>query len=351
MKLTLSLFVVFMLIQVTICDFCPQNTTRPDAEVNQLIQEIKAQSMESNRLLVLEKYINSSSLAFTGLQVTNIVPRFSFTDGKCSAVKMLNPYIIGMTTDDIINLLNTISFSNEKLTVLQTVATTLLDATDLHKQKIIDNFSMSSDKARAKEILANIVSRNCVFGTVTEAVAIFLIDLSGSMDTKFIDPTTGNTSTRLQFVSAQLSKVIAEQLKSYQKFNIIGFASTTFPWQATVVNATKDNIESAKKYISTLVTKGGTNLMLGLRKAFEEKDDLRGLYLLSDGIPNEGITDSAQIIKNLQELIAARKNKVIVNTTAFLLGKSSAEEKEKSAKLMRMIAESTGGVFRNMDMN
>lgn len=44
---------------------------------------------------------------------------------------------------------------------------------------------MSSDKQEARNILKNVVSRDCIFGTVTENVATFVIDISGSMDYTF----------------------------------------------------------------------------------------------------------------------------------------------------------------------
>lgn len=55
---------------------------------------------------------------------------------------------------------------------------------------------MSSDKAKATEILKNIASRDCVFGTITEKVATFIIDISPSMEYTFTTD-DGTKMTRL----------------------------------------------------------------------------------------------------------------------------------------------------------
>lgn len=72
------------------------------------------------------------------------------------------------------------------MTVLKVVAPLLNDATDDNKEFIVNKcFSFSSDKTDARNILKDIASRDCIFGTVTEKVATFIIDVSGSMDYNF----------------------------------------------------------------------------------------------------------------------------------------------------------------------
>lgn len=57
---------------------------------------------------------------------------------------------------------------------------------------------MSSDKKKAREILDKVVERNCLFGSVDEKVAVFVIDISGSMDYTF--KTELGTTSRLNYV-------------------------------------------------------------------------------------------------------------------------------------------------------
>lgn len=62
------------------------------------------------------------------------------------------------------------------------IADTLNDTSDAMKNYIVNNaFTFSSDKLVAQQILQNAKQRNCIYGTITENVAIFVIDASGSM--------------------------------------------------------------------------------------------------------------------------------------------------------------------------
>lgn len=62
----------------------------------------------------------------------------------------------------------------------------------------------------------------------------------------------GTTSTRLAFVKQQLISTISEQLKDYQKFNIVSFGSSAYNWQTTNIAANAANIASAIKYLNGL---------------------------------------------------------------------------------------------------
>lgn len=103
-------------------------------------------------------------------------------------------------------------------------------------------------------------------------------------------------------------------------FNIIVFSNSAAKWKSDYVSATSDNISAAITYINNLKTSGATNISSGLDLAFSTKADLRGIYLLSDGVPNSGITSVAGIQKYLTDKNAARTNKVRVNAISFILG-------------------------------
>lgn len=68
---------------------------------------------------------------------------------------------------------------------------------------------MSSDKAKAKKILDNGRLRNCIFGTVDENVATFIIDVSPSMEAIFVS-SDGKTYNRLEFVKKQIKETISK---------------------------------------------------------------------------------------------------------------------------------------------
>jgi len=84
-------------------------------------------------------------------------------------------------------------------------------------------------------------ARDCIFGSVTALSATFVIDVSGSMDTRFT--LNGTTYSRLSYVQQHLSQVISEQLKPYQQFNVIIYSSSARALFSAPVNATTANIK------------------------------------------------------------------------------------------------------------
>lgn len=202
-------------------------------------------------------------------------------------MELLNPYILTLTSKNIADILNQFTFSNNKMSALKLIANTLSDVSDASKQVIINTFTFSSDKNDATEVLNGISARNCIYGTITEKVAAFVIDVSLSMDYTF--KANGETISRLQFVKAQLTKTLAEQLKPYQKFNIFNFGQSAAQWKPDYVDATPENIQAAITFIKNLKTMSSTNISAGLDLAFNTKQSLNAIYLLSDGVPNAGI--------------------------------------------------------------
>lgn len=121
------------------------------------------------------------------------------TDDKKQALEVMEPFIYGFTTDEMIPIISSINMSSDKLDVLRLLAIDILDLTEENKERIIKIFSFSSDKKTARAILDGIPPRNPLFGNVTENVATFVIDISGSMDYTF-KTDEGKTMTRLNFV-------------------------------------------------------------------------------------------------------------------------------------------------------
>lgn len=88
------------------------------------------------------------------------------------------------------------------------------------------------------------------------------------------------------------------------------------------------------------------------------------IYLLSDGEPTHGITNTRDIIADIQSWNLRRKNPVRINTIAFLMGHYTNDPKVlyfyevifliiiyQPRQLMASIAATTGGVYRCLDPN
>jgi hypothetical protein len=248
--------------------------------------------------------------------------------------------------DEVIEIINTFSFSNDKLKVLPTVMSVIIDARN--KLKIVDAcFSMSADKDAAKKILDGLVPRSCVFGTVTEPRVQFLIDVSGSMNEKFQNE--NKTVTRLSYVTNEIVTVLTKQLVSTQKFNVFSFSSDVRAWQPGLVPVNDGNVKSAVAFCSGLRADGGTNIFAALQRAFADPEVV-AIYLLTDGFPSVGVTDINQIIKQTAQMSGQKNPRVAVNTIALTVGGSETPaDREKAKFLMEQLASVTGGVYRNIN--
>jgi len=69
--------------------------------------------------------------------------------------------------------------------------------------------------------------------------------------------------------------------------------------------------------------------------------------LLTDGVPNVGVTDPDQIVAAAQKWSQSRNPPVAINTISFLVaGTETPEERQMSRMLMERIAYVTHGIFR-----
>jgi hypothetical protein len=346
----LGLLVVAALALVATAEHCPQTSLRSDTWAKGVASKLKEISFSSDRVAYLRQEILNDTRAISGLQLTWILPPLVFAGDMVQAMNFTSPFVIGLNVSDFVAVLNVFTFSGDKLVALRAIKDTLLDASDANKQLIVNScFTFSSDKQAALEILSTVVARDCVFGTVTAKSATFVIDISGSMDTRFT--LNGRAYSRLSYVVEHLSKVISEQLKPYQEYNIIIFNDSPAICFTKPAAATPANIQTGLAFLRKWSARGGTNTYSALSLAFSSSPDTVAVYLLSDGLPNSG--QAPQIINALPQWNAKRaaNRQINVFSTAFLLGASSGSEKKESAAFMEQVAAVTKGVFRNMDMN
>ncbi|KAL4506047.1 hypothetical protein ABPG72_013808 [Tetrahymena utriculariae] len=328
-------------------DFCPKPQYRSDKWMNTFLAGIQSQKYDSTMLQFLQDQIPTDSHVFSTEQILSIFSQITFDSSRIQALTLLNPYIISLTPQNIVNILIKYPFESSKLTALNLIANTLSDVSDASKKLIVDCFTFDSNKSDALKILNAISPRNCIYGTITEKVAAFVIDISGSMEYTF--KANGETISRLAFVKSQLTKTIAEQLKSYQKFNIIIFGNSASQWKTDYVDASPENVQAAIAYINKLTTNGATNISSGLDLAFNTKQALKAIYLLSDGVPNSGVQTVDGIKKYLTEKNASRTEKVVVNTISFIMGGVEKQnERDLSFQFLNTIADVTNGSFKGI---
>ncbi|KAL4506043.1 hypothetical protein ABPG72_013804 [Tetrahymena utriculariae] len=327
--------------------FCPNPKFRPEAWMKKFLDGLSAQKSDGDQIKYLQEQIPTDSHVFSSDQVVQTISKLTFDSSRLKSMELLNHYIQSLSSQNIVDILGKLTFSSNKMGALKLVANTLTDISDKSKNLIANQFTFSSDKNEALAILNDISPRNCIYGTVTAKIAIFVIDISGSMDYKF--KVNGESISRLQFVQAQLTKTITEQLKKYQKFNIVIFSNQASQWKPDVIDATPENILAAITYLNKLGTNGATNISAGLDLAFHTKENLNAIYLLSDGVPNSGVMTVEGIKKYLADKNSTRQEKVKVNTISFIFGgPENQEERNLSFVFLNAIADATNGSFKGI---
>uniref|UniRef100_A0A8C5DYX1 Inter-alpha-trypsin inhibitor heavy chain H3 n=1 Tax=Gouania willdenowi TaxID=441366 RepID=A0A8C5DYX1_GOUWI len=141
---------------------------------------------------------------------------------------------------------------------------------------------------------------------------VFVNDISGSMGGTKI------AQTRDAMVA------ILNDLHEEDHFAIILFDSRIITWRKTLTKATKENVVKAIDYVKKIEEKGSTNINAAVLKAVNmlKKERLQGnlpersadmIILLTDGMPNHGVSVTSVIQHNVQTAIGG-------NMSLFSLG-------------------------------
>nr|XP_009510918.1 PREDICTED: inter-alpha-trypsin inhibitor heavy chain H3 [Phalacrocorax carbo] len=123
---------------------------------------------------------------------------------------------------------------------------------------------------------------------------IFVIDISGSM-----------SGREIQQTREALLKIL-DDIKEDDFFNFILFGSEVHTWKETLIKATPENLDEARKFVQGIDTEGLTNLYGGIMRginmlnaAHEEnlvpKRSASIIIMLTDGQPNVGISNTQDI--------------------------------------------------------
>lgn len=145
--------------------------------------------------------------------------------------------------------------------------------------------------------------------TLTGRRVVFLVDMSGSM--KLVEEKKP-APDKWKEVAHTVARLM-NSLPDLQKYQVILFAEqTSFPmggatgWLNYDADTTPEKVETA---LARVDPDGGTNMFAALRAAFRLREDgLDTIYLLSDGLPNEGEPLSAEEAATRKE---AERNEIL----------------------------------------
>ncbi|XP_067424226.1 inter-alpha-trypsin inhibitor heavy chain H4 isoform X2 [Emydura macquarii macquarii] len=165
---------------------------------------------------------------------------------------------------------------------------------------------------------------------------IFVVDQSGSMAGRKIEQTRD-----------ALMKIL-EDLRPEDHFSLITFSSRVTEWNNTLLQATEQNVESAKRYVKTIMARGGTDINNALLTAANTLDKanyaeiLQGesismIILLTDGQPTVGVRNVEIIQQNIQKAV---KGKYVLYCLGFGF--------DVSYKFLEKMALDNGGIARRI---
>uniref|UniRef100_A0A670J2F3 Inter-alpha-trypsin inhibitor heavy chain 4 n=1 Tax=Podarcis muralis TaxID=64176 RepID=A0A670J2F3_PODMU len=129
---------------------------------------------------------------------------------------------------------------------------------------------------------------------------VFVIDTSGSMGGKKIRQTK------------EAMKKILEDLNPEDYFSLVLFSGTVRLWTSSLLQATEENVERAKRHVETISAGGTTDINGALQKAIHSLDkdttaellpdqSISMIILLTDGQPTTGELETAKIQRNIRE--------------------------------------------------
>ncbi len=154
----------------------------------------------------------------------------------------------------------------------------------------------------------------------------FVIDISGSMSLA----STGGT--KMQVVKNEMTKTINSFDNSF-KFNMYFYSTGVMAWKPNIVKDTPAIRTEAVAYVNKQNPFGMTNIAGSLKKAASEAD-VQTIFLLSDGLPTAGITDTTLLLKDVRSWNQFKK--ITINT----IGMAGCD-----ASFMQRLASENGGKY------
>jgi len=313
-------------------------------DFNKLLRDINKESFSDEKIKALKNGIKDNNAGFNSKQAIKLIKSLNFSSDMVKIAKILDTRILGITSNELKKILTVFSFGSDKLKALEALKNTITDIEN--KYVILSAFSFSGDKEKARKILETIKPRSLVYGLIRSKNIVFVVDISGSMEARFMTSQNESTS-RLGFVINEIKKVLIEQMDKNNNFNIIVFNNKVRLWKTKLVKANPQNVKKAINFLDTLSPRGGTNIYDSLKSSINLKN-IETVYFLTDGMPTAGRKlDTASIINDLKSW--NKDKKIIINTTAFLIGKFNGDNEKKSIELMKSIAKTTNGVYRAID--
>lgn len=130
--------------------FMPMPATQPAIDEAVINNKQGMNNDYANRILAACQ----SGRIIKGEQMARIMKNTSFKDPKMHAAQHLAPFVRGLTADHLVTIIKAGCFEEDKISVLRSLAPMLdFGTTPQDKNKVVQAFSFSGEKDKAKQIL------------------------------------------------------------------------------------------------------------------------------------------------------------------------------------------------------
>jgi len=337
---------------------CYGGMPRIGAEVDTLVAAINAKESNDDKLKELNEGLRRSSLGLSSEDVLKIAEL-----RVVETFHSIRPYVLGITTDHEVTLLQFAATEEERLTILDLTCDLVVAVHNAASiAKIIDTFTSVRYQEQARQVLYGCPRFSCVYGNIDAKKLTFVVETSTSMGETFADGDVGQ-QPRLSYVQKELDVVIKEQLPRMEgrEFNLISYSDVSAVWAVDLQTCTPEKLFSAEKFVHEMLdarkVTAGRDLYSALQLAFAQ-NDVDAVYLVSAGLPTgfpTGLPYSLGQASNEEITLAAakawcREGEVPLHTVALVAGGSeSTTEKAATRDFLLRLAHVCGGVFRSVE--
>ncbi|MEK7485523.1 MAG: hypothetical protein AABZ60_14455 [Planctomycetota bacterium] len=206
-----------------------------------------------------------------------------------------------------------------------------------------EQLKLAQKKIKLLEEQAKNLGAKSIFGIQPQYKRVlFLLDCSGSIE----------QSPKVKEMIMQTFTEVINHC-AIDEFALVGFAASMhyFPErEGLMMDGREEHKKLASEWYRKQTFKGQTFLRVALEKAYEEYDDIDAIFILTDGAPREGGTESTPyLIEKIKQYVRAqvqkqKGGKIQTRIVALATG-VPPQEHEKVYQFLHEITDLTGGQY------
>ncbi len=178
-----------------------------------------------------------------------------------------------------------------------------------------------------------------VFGGASGAASFFGVEARGSRFAYIIDVSGSMEGERLSMLKRELNGSVVALLE-HTHFSVVLYNSDAYPLTGDVWRpATEQFKRIARRDISAIRARGGTNPLPAFELAFAMKPRPDAIYFMTDGVFSEGSGDA--IVRRIMRLNNQGRSRTPIHCITFI--------EKNSEEIMTRLAQVSGGTYAHVD--